>query len=85
MPWRGPEGEKMRADTIAAVTEDIYKSLANDNQDIDLHISRLKEALSAAGAKQAVFDLERLVYSNRAGRKTMQAYFKKRGVAVVFQ
>lgn len=74
----------MSAETVAAVTEDIYKSLANDNEDIDLHIARLKEALAAEGAKQAVFDPARLAQNNRAGRKLMQSYFKKRGVTVVF-
>jgi hypothetical protein len=74
----------MSADTVAAVTEDIYKALANDNEDIDLHIARLKEALAAEGAKQAVFDPARLAQNNRAGRKLMQSYFKKRGVTVVF-
>jgi hypothetical protein len=75
----------MSADNIAAVTEEIYESLANNNQDIDLHIARLKELLAASGAKQAVFDPARLTHSNRTGRKTMQAYFKKRGVIVVFE
>lgn len=75
----------MSADTIETVTEDIYTALQNDNEDIDRHIARLKEALAAAGAKQAVFDSARLVQNNRAGRKLMQAYFKKRGVTVVFE
>lgn len=75
----------MSNDKIAAVTEDIYTALGNDNEDIDLHIARLKEALSAAGAKEAVFDPARLVQGNRAGRKLMQSYFKKRGVAVSFK
>lgn len=70
---------------IAAVTEDIYKSLANDNQDIDLHITRIKKLMNVSGAKEAVFDPTRLTQSNRVGRKTMQAYFKKRGVIVVFR
>lgn len=74
----------MSADNVAAVTEDIYKSLANDNEDIDLHITRLKAALAAVDAKQAVFNPDRLPQSNRAGRKLMQSYFKKRGVMVVF-
>jgi hypothetical protein len=75
----------MSVDDIAAVTEDIYKSLANNNEDIDLYISRLKQIMTVSGAKQAVFDPTRLTQSNRVGRKTMQAYFKKRGVIVVFQ
>jgi hypothetical protein len=75
----------MSADNVAAMIEAIYESLANDNEEIDLHIARLKEALASAGIKQAVFDASRLVQSNRAGRKLMQAYFKKRGVTVVFE
>ena len=75
----------MSTDNIAAVTEDIYKALENDNEDIDLHIARLKEALDAAGAGQSGFDPARLVQGNRAGRKLMQSYFKKRGVAVAFK
>lgn len=75
----------MSTDDVAAVTEDIYKALENDNEDIDLHIARLKEALAAAGAREAVFDPARLVQGNRAGRKLMQSYFKKRGVAVAFK
>lgn len=75
----------MSADTVAAVTEDIYTALANDNEDLDLHITRLKAALAAAEAKKAVFDPARLPQSNRAGRKLMQSYFKKRGISVVFE
>jgi hypothetical protein len=74
----------MSADSVDAVIEDIYQALANDNEDIDLHIIRLKKALAVAGATQAVFDPARLAQNNRAGRKLMQSYFKKRGVAVVF-
>jgi len=62
----------------------IYTSLENDNQDIDLHIANLKAAMSAAGEREAVFAPEKLSQNNRAGRKMMQAYFKKRGVKVVF-
>lgn len=64
--------------------EAIYTSLHNDNEDIDLHIATLKKALSDAGQKEAVFQPERLSQNNRSGRKMMQAYFKKRGVKVVF-
>ncbi|GGK32453.1 hypothetical protein GCM10011322_18960 [Salinarimonas ramus] len=66
------------------MTADIYASLANDNQDIDLHIARLKQALAREGATQATFDPVRLAQNNRSGRKTMQSYFRKRGVTVVF-
>lgn len=75
----------MSADTIAAVTEDIYKSLENDNEDIAHHVARLKQALAAAGTEQAKFDPARLPQSNRSGRKTMQSYFRQRGVKVVFE
>ncbi|WP_349367405.1 hypothetical protein [Salinarimonas sp.] len=75
----------MSADTIAAVTEDIYTSLEHDNEDIDHHIARLKQALAAAGAEKARFDASRLPQNNRAGRKTMQSYFRQRGVKVVFE
>ena len=66
-------------------TEAIYTSLDNDNEDIDMHIANLKEAMATDGAKEAVFKAERLVQGNRAGRKMMQSYFKKRGVKVSFE
>ena len=65
-------------------TEAIYLSLQNDNEDIDLHIANLKDALKAEGAKEAVFETGRLAQNNREGRKMMQSYFKKRGVSVSF-
>lgn len=64
--------------------EKIYESLNNGNEDIDLHIATLKCALDSAKQKEAVFDAARLAQNNREGRKTMQAYFKKRGVTVKF-
>jgi hypothetical protein len=75
----------MNSENTSAVIEDIYNALANDNEDIDLHITRLKDSVAASGAKQAVFDPARLVQNNRAGRKLMQAYFRQRGVVVVFE
>lgn len=75
----------MSEPTVAEATDRIYQSLQNDNVDIDLHIATLKAALAKAGQKQAVFDPSRLVQNNRAGRKLMQAYFRQRGVAVVFE
>lgn len=75
----------MSDDTIAAVTEDIYKSLEHDNEDIDRHIARLKQALAAAGRDEAAFDPARLPQNNRSGRKTMQSYFRQRGVKIVFE
>ncbi|MCY1666177.1 hypothetical protein [Rhizobium sp. SL86] len=74
----------MSEPTVAEATDRIYQSLQNDNVDIDLHIATLKAALAKAGQKQAVFDPSRLVQNNRAGRKLMQAYFRQRGVMVVF-
>lgn len=75
----------MSEPTVAEATDRIYQSLQNDNVDIDLHIATLKAALARAGQKEAVFDPSRLVQNNRAGRKLMQAYFRQRGVAVVFE
>lgn len=75
----------MSEPTVAEATDRIYQSLQNDNVDIDQHITTLKAALAKAGQKQAVFDPSRLVQNNRAGRKLMQAYFRQRGVAVVFE
>ena len=64
--------------------EAIYTSLENDNEDIDLHIANLKAAMNEEGAKEAVFKNDRLAQNNRQGRKVMQAYFRKRGIKVVF-
>ena len=64
--------------------EAIYTSLENDNEDIDFHIANLKTAMKEEEAKEAVFETERLAQNNRQGRKVMQAYFKKRGIKVVF-
>lgn len=75
----------MSALTLDQAQEAIYTSLMNDNEDIDLHIKNLKDALVKAGKKEAVFKPDRLVQNNRAGRKMMQAYFKKRGVSVAFE
>lgn len=67
------------------VIEAIYESLQNDNEDIDVHIDNLKRAMAAAGKKEAVFSPGRLAQNNREGRKTMQAYFRRHGVTVVFE
>ncbi|MCB9990022.1 MAG: hypothetical protein H6867_01420 [Rhodospirillales bacterium] len=63
----------------------IYTSLANDNQDIDLHIKNLKTAMVSAGQKEAVLDPAKLYQNNRDGRKLLQGYFKRRGVKVSFK
>ena len=75
----------MSALSLEDATEAVYTSLDNDNEDIDLHIQNLKAAMASDGAKEAVFKAERLVQGNRAGRKMMQSYFKKRGVKVAFE
>ena len=75
----------MTALTIDEAVEEIYKSLHNDNEDIDLHIANLKAALKAAGKKEAVFAPARLSQNNREGRKMMQSYFRRHGVTVVFE
>lgn len=69
--------------TDAALTqalENIYTSLNNNNQDIDVYITQLK----AAGYKDIVVDPGRLAHNNRQGRKLMQSYFRKKGVNVSF-
>lgn len=74
----------MTALSLEQALENIYASLLNDNADIDVHIAALKETLSAAGQKSVEVEPARLAQNNRVGRKTMQAYFKKRGVVVTF-
>ena len=64
--------------------EAIYTSIRNDNEDIDTHIAALKGAMHREGIKQATFETARLAQPNRQGRKLMQAYFRKKGVAVDF-
>ncbi|MFA7414676.1 MAG: hypothetical protein WC048_09335 [Rhizobium sp.] len=70
--------------TLSQAIDNIYTSLNNDNEDIDLHIGALKAAMAREGVKEAVFETARLAQSNRQGRKIMQSYFKKKGVAVAF-
>lgn len=66
------------------IMEEIYASLHNNNEGLDALIAKLKAALTAAGAKQATVDAKRLPVQNRQGRKMMESYFKKRGVALEF-
>jgi len=70
--------------TLAQATDNIYTAIKNNNEDLDLHIAALKAAMAREGAKEAVFEPAKLAQSNRQGRKIMQAYFKKKGVAVSF-
>jgi hypothetical protein len=74
----------MTAQTVEQALEDIYASLQNDNDNIDAHIATLKAALAGSGKKQVEIDPARLAQNNRAGRKMMQSYFRKRGVEVTF-
>jgi hypothetical protein len=70
--------------TLTQAIDNIYASLKADNADLDAHIVALKAAMARDGLTQAVFDPSRLAQNNRQGRKLMQAYFRKRGVAVAF-
>lgn len=70
--------------TVADATNRIYQSLEADNQDIDLHIAELKEAMKRESLKEALLDPARLAQNNRSGRKLLQAYFRQRGVKVAF-
>lgn len=70
--------------TLAQATDNIYTAIKNNNEDLDLHIGALKAAMAREGATEAVFEPAKLAQSNRQGRKIMQAYFKKKGVAVSF-
>ena len=74
----------MSESSVAEVMERVYQSLRDDNQDIDACIADLKQAMGREGLKEVQVETEKLVQNNRQGRKTMQAYFKKRGVKVVF-
>jgi hypothetical protein len=70
--------------TLAEATANIYASIKNDNEDLDLHIAALKAAMQREGAKEAVFEVNKLAQPNRAGRKLFEAYFRKKGVPVSF-
>ncbi len=70
--------------TLSQAIDNIYASLNNNNEEIDLHIAALKAAMTREGVREAVFETAKLAQSNRQGRKIMQSYFKKRGVAVAF-
>jgi hypothetical protein len=74
----------MSEPTVAEAIDAIYESLHADNAELNARIATLKAALNREGLKEAVFDPARLAQSNRAGRKTMQAYFRQRGVTVAF-
>jgi hypothetical protein len=70
--------------TLEQAMENIYASLKADNADLDLHIASLKAVMAREGLRTATFDPSRLAQNNRQGRKLMQSYFRRRGVAVEF-
>ena len=70
--------------TTSQAIEAIYASIKNDNEDLDTHIAALKAAMARDGVKEAQFETSKLAQPNRQGRKLMQAYFKKKGIAISF-
>lgn len=70
--------------TLNQAIDNIYASIKNNNEDLDANIAALKAAMARVGIKEAVFEPGKLAQSNRQGRKIMQSYFKKKGVAVSF-
>ncbi|MGD9914275.1 MAG: hypothetical protein AB7S80_09345 [Rhizobiaceae bacterium] len=70
--------------TVSEAIDAIYASIKNDNEELDTHIAALKGAMAREGVKEATFETARLVQPNRQGRKLMQSYFRKKGVAVGF-
>lgn len=74
----------MSEPTVIEAIDSIYASLQADNADLDEHIATLKSAMAREGVKEAVFEPGKLAQNNRSGRKLMQSYFRKRGVAVRF-
>jgi hypothetical protein len=70
--------------TVSEAVEAIYASLRNDNEELDTHIAALKGAMTREGVKQATFETAKLVQPNRQGRKTMQSYFRRKGIDVAF-
>ena len=70
--------------TLNQAIDNIYESIKNDNEELDAQIAALKAAMKRDGVKEAVFEPGKLAQSNRQGRKIMQSYFRKKGVAVSF-
>lgn len=70
--------------TVSEAIDAIYASIKADNEDLDTHIAALKAAMAKEGLKEATFETAKLVQPNRQGRKLMQSYFRKKGVAVGF-
>jgi hypothetical protein len=74
----------MTNETLDKALQDIYASLHNDNEGLDPLILALKIALHAQKTKSIEIDPAKIPQPNRQGRKTMQSYFKKRGVTITF-
>ena len=70
--------------TVSEAIDAIYASIKNDNEELDTHIAALKGAMAREGVKEATFETAKLAQGNRQGRKLMQSYFRKKGVAVGF-
>lgn len=70
--------------SVSAAIDAIYASLKADNADLLAHITALKAAMAREGVKEAVFDPTKIAQNNRQGRKLMQAFFRQKGVTVVF-
>lgn len=70
--------------TLQQAIDNIYVSINNDNEDLDLHVAALKAAMTKEGVKEAVFEPAKLAQSNRQGRKIMQSFFRKKGISISF-
>jgi hypothetical protein len=70
--------------SLQQAIDNIYASLKADNADLLDHIAVLKAAMARDGVKEAVFEPAKLAQNNRQGRKLMQAFFRKHGIAVGF-
>ncbi|RYG55235.1 MAG: hypothetical protein EON56_05950 [Alphaproteobacteria bacterium] len=70
--------------TVPQAIDAIYASMKNGNEDLDTHIAALKSAMGREGVSEATFETAKLAQPNRQGRKLMQSYFKKKGIAVAF-
>jgi hypothetical protein len=70
--------------TLTEAVDAIYASMKENNKELDVHIAALKAAMAREGVTEAVFEPAKLAQNNRQGRKLMQSYFRKKGVAVSF-
>lgn len=70
--------------TVSDAIEAIYASLQNDNDELDARIVALKDAMARESVTEATFETARLAQPNRQGRKFMQSYFRKKGIATGF-